>query len=64
MGGAPVRTEHILLAMIRYGGGLGPDILDEFGVLADVRRDTLKRLGRPLHESSGQRNDRSRRRSE
>jgi len=57
MGGGPARTEHILLAMVRYGGGLGPDLLDEIGVLADVRRETLERLGRPLHEPGGRRKD-------
>lgn len=57
MGGGPARTEHVLLALVRYGGGLGPDILDEIGVLADVRRETLERLGRPLHEPGGRRKD-------
>lgn len=51
MGGGPARTEHMLLALVRYGGGLGPDILDDIGVLADVRPALLDCLGRSLDES-------------
>jgi len=51
MGGGPARTEHMLLALVRYGGGLGPDILDEIGVLAEVRPALQDRLGRSSDES-------------
>jgi len=42
-----VRTEHILLAIVREGGGIAADILDSFGVLGVVREATLTRLGQP-----------------
>lgn len=45
--GSVPRTEHILLAMVRYGSGLGPEILDECGVLAEMRQAVFERLGAP-----------------
>ena len=44
-GGAYVRTEHILLGMVRDGGGVGADILDTFGVLGKVRAQVFELLG-------------------
>ncbi|MBV9280340.1 MAG: hypothetical protein JOZ41_09700 [Chloroflexi bacterium] len=52
MGGGPVRTEHILLALVRYGGGLGVEVLDEVGVLGRVRGAILQRLGQPAASGS------------
>lgn len=40
-----VRTEHILLGIVRDGGGIAADILDTAGVLGKVRVETLARLG-------------------
>lgn len=44
-GSAYVRTEHILLAMVRDGGGIGANILDTFGVLGKVRAQVFELLG-------------------
>ena len=44
-GSAYVRTEHILLGMVRDGGGVGADILDTFGVLGKVRAQIFELLG-------------------
>lgn len=46
-----VRTEHILLAIVRDGGGVAADILDSFGVLGTVRAATLACLGKPAHDA-------------
>ena len=40
-----VRTEHILLGIVREGGGIGADILDTFGVLGKVRAQIFELLG-------------------
>ncbi len=40
-----VRAEHILLAIVRDGGGVGADILDSFGVLGKVREQVFELLG-------------------
>jgi ATP-dependent Clp protease ATP-binding subunit ClpC len=45
LGSAYVRTEHILLGMVREGGGIGADILDTFGVLGKVRAQVFELLG-------------------
>jgi ATP-dependent Clp protease ATP-binding subunit ClpA len=47
-GCAYVRTEHILLGLVREGGGIGADILDGFGVLGQVREQVQALLGQPL----------------
>ena len=39
------RTEHILLGMVRDGGGVGADILDTLGVLGKVRAQVFELLG-------------------
>ena len=44
-GSVYVRTEHILLGMVREGGGVGADILDTFGVLGKVRAQVFELLG-------------------
>jgi ATP-dependent Clp protease ATP-binding subunit ClpA len=44
-GSAFVRTEHILLGIVREGGGVGADILDTFGVLGKVRTQVVELLG-------------------
>jgi ATP-dependent Clp protease ATP-binding subunit ClpA len=44
-GSAFVRTEHILLGIVRDGGGVGADILDMFGVLGKVRAQVFALLG-------------------
>jgi ATP-dependent Clp protease ATP-binding subunit ClpC len=44
-GSAYVRTEHILLAIVRDGGGVGADILDTLGVLGKVRAQVFELLG-------------------
>lgn len=41
-----VRTEHLLLAIVRDGGGVGAEILDNAGVLGKVRGHILAALGR------------------
>ena len=40
-----VRTEHILLGMVRDGGGVGANILDTLGVLGKVRTQVFELLG-------------------
>ena len=45
-GSGYVRTEHILLAIVRDGGGVAANILDHFGVLGKVRQDTFALLGK------------------
>ncbi|GLV55601.1 hypothetical protein KDH_24450 [Dictyobacter sp. S3.2.2.5] len=40
-----VRTEHILLALVREGGGIAADILDTQGVLGKVRAQVSELLG-------------------
>jgi len=40
-----VRTEHILLGLVRDGGGIAADILDSYGVLSKVRERTLALVG-------------------
>ena len=44
-GSAYVRTEHILLGLVREGGGIGADILDTFGVLGKIRAQVFELLG-------------------
>ena len=44
-GSGYVRTEHILLGMVRDGGGVGADILDTLGVLGKVRAQVFELLG-------------------
>jgi ATP-dependent Clp protease ATP-binding subunit ClpA len=44
-GSAYVRTEHILLGIVRDGGGVAADILDTFGVLGKVRTQIFELLG-------------------
>lgn len=44
-GSAYVRTEHILLGIVRDGGGVGADILDTLGVLGKVRGQVFELLG-------------------
>ena len=44
-GSAYVRTEHILLGIVRDGGGIGAEILDTFGVLGKVRAQVFELLG-------------------
>ena len=44
-GSGYVRTEHILLGLVRDGGGVGADILDTFGVLGRVRAQVRELLG-------------------
>jgi len=44
-GSAYVRTEHILLGIVRDGSGVGADILDRFGVLGKVRAQVFELLG-------------------
>jgi ATP-dependent Clp protease ATP-binding subunit ClpA len=39
-----VRTEHILLGIVREGGGVAANVLDHFGVLGKVRQQTLTLL--------------------
>lgn len=45
LGSGYVRTEHILLGIVRDGGGIGADILDTFGVLGKVREQIFELLG-------------------
>ncbi|GCE08057.1 Clp protease N-terminal domain-containing protein [Dictyobacter aurantiacus] len=40
-----VRSEHILLALVREGGGIAADILDTQGVLGKVRAQVAELLG-------------------
>jgi ATP-dependent Clp protease ATP-binding subunit ClpC len=44
-GSSYVRTEHILLGIVRDGGGVAADMLDTFGVLGRVRSQVLELLG-------------------
>jgi len=44
-GGSSVRTEHILLGIVRDGSGVAADILDTFGVLGKVRAQVFELLG-------------------
>jgi ATP-dependent Clp protease ATP-binding subunit ClpA len=44
-GSAYVRTEHILLGMVRDGSGIAADVLDTFGVLGKVRAQVFELLG-------------------
>lgn len=44
-GSAYVRSEHILLGLVREGGGVGADILDALGVLGRVRAQVFELLG-------------------
>ncbi len=44
-GSGYVRTEHILLGIVRDGGGVGADILDTLGVLGRVRAQVFELLG-------------------
>jgi ATP-dependent Clp protease ATP-binding subunit ClpC len=44
-GSASVRTEHILLGIVREGGGAAADILDTLGVLGKVRAQVFELLG-------------------
>lgn len=44
-GSGYVRTEHILLGIVRDGGGVGADILDALGVLGKVRAQVCELLG-------------------
>lgn len=44
-GSGYVRTEHILLGIVRDGGGIAADILDTFGVLGKVRAQVFEMLG-------------------
>jgi len=41
-----VRTEHVLLGIVREGGGVAANMLDHFGVLGKVRQHTLALLGK------------------
>ena len=45
-GDSVVRTEHLLLALVREGGGVGAEILDNAGILGKVRGQILAALGR------------------
>jgi ATP-dependent Clp protease ATP-binding subunit ClpC len=45
-GDSVVRTEHLLLALVREGGGIGVEILDNAGILGKVRGQILAALGR------------------
>lgn len=44
-GSAYVRSEHILLGLVREGGGVAADILDALGVLGRVRGQVFELLG-------------------
>ena len=44
-GSAYVRTEHILLGIVRDGGGVAADMLDTIGVLGKVRAQVIELLG-------------------
>jgi ATP-dependent Clp protease ATP-binding subunit ClpA len=54
-GDSIVRTEHLLLALVREGGGIGVEILDHAGILGKVRGQILAALGRP-DSTSGEAN--------
>jgi ATP-dependent Clp protease ATP-binding subunit ClpA len=44
-GSAYVRTEHILLGLVRDGSGVGAEMLDTLGVLGKVRAQVFELLG-------------------
>jgi Clp amino terminal domain, pathogenicity island component len=44
-GSGYVRTEHILLGLVRDGGGAGADMLDTLGVLRKVCAQVFVLLG-------------------
>lgn len=44
-GSGYVRTEHILLGIVRDGGGVGADILDTLGMMGKVREQVFALLG-------------------
>jgi Clp amino terminal domain, pathogenicity island component len=44
-GSTYVRTEHILLGIVREGGGIAVDVLDTLGVLGKVRAQIFSLLG-------------------
>ena len=39
-----VGTEHLFLGLLRETGGLGAQVLNEFGVKVDPARDVVKQL--------------------
>jgi ATP-dependent Clp protease ATP-binding subunit ClpA len=47
-----VRTEHMLLGIVREGGGVAANVLDHFGVLGKVRQQTFALLGKQGVDSS------------
>lgn len=47
-----VRTEHMLLAIVHDGGGVGAEILEEKGVLGRIRAETLATMGRQSYGSA------------
>jgi ATP-dependent Clp protease ATP-binding subunit ClpA len=47
-----VRTEHMLLGIVREGGGVAANVLDHFGVLGKVRQQTFALLGKQHIDSS------------
>jgi ATP-dependent Clp protease ATP-binding subunit ClpC len=47
-----VRTEHILLGIVREGGGVAANVLDHFGVLGKVRQRTFVLLGKQGADST------------
>ncbi len=51
-GSALVRTEHILLGLVREGGGIAANTLDHLGVLGKVRQQTFALLGKQDVDSS------------
>lgn len=50
--GGLVRTEHMLLGIVREGGGVAANVLDHFGVLGKVRQQTFALLGKQGVDSS------------
>jgi ATP-dependent Clp protease ATP-binding subunit ClpC len=49
-----VRTEHILLGIVREGGGVAANILDHCGVLGKVRQQTFALLGKQSGDASSE----------
>lgn len=47
-----VRTEHILLGIVREGGGVAANILDQFGALGKVRPQIFALLGKQGGDTS------------
>jgi Clp amino terminal domain, pathogenicity island component len=47
-----VRIEHMLLSIVREGGGVAANVLDHFGVLGKVRQQTFALLGKQGVDSS------------